>query len=231
MGMTKIRHVVRQGETLRSIAFRFGLLPTVLATESPNDELLTLRKHAPDDEVADVPLLPGDLLSVTLPAEPATSISVSASNDFQAEVPLEDLRLCFYDDDGLWANEPYLITGLSSPLPGTTDGDGKIELSVPVTTVALSVHFEQRGITVRHDLRHINPLTEWSGIKQRLALLGFYSGPFDKEDHDGVVAALRAFQYGQDLEPTGEKDDDTLALLETCYRQYQPPQDAGEDGS
>lgn len=56
------------------------------------------------------------------------------------------------------------------------------------------------------------------GARARLANLGYYDGPIDKEDLDPrILAALRSFQIDHDLPPTQELDEGTVRALTTRH--------------
>ena len=64
-------------------------------------------------------------------------------------------------------------------------------------------------------LGHMDPVSENTGVQAILNNLGYDAGA----ENDGTIdeqfkAALMAFQSDNDLEPTGEIDDDTRSLLE-----------------
>ena len=62
-------------------------------------------------------------------------------------------------------------------------------------------------------LGNLNPLAETSGVKERLANLGFDCGEAGEENTPELAAALRAFQLKHGLEVTGEADQATQTKL------------------
>ena len=66
-------------------------------------------------------------------------------------------------------------------------------------------------------LGYLNPVSELTGVKQRLRNLGFYSGQIDSDLNEETVAAIRAFQSVQKLEPTGELNQATTNKLRDLH--------------
>ncbi|MEW6505931.1 MAG: peptidoglycan-binding domain-containing protein, partial [Chloroflexota bacterium] len=67
------------------------------------------------------------------------------------------------------------------------------------------------------NLGGLNPLSELSGIKHRLANLGFDCGDTSDEATSGLAAALRAFQEKHGLRVTGEADQATRDKLQELH--------------
>ena len=59
----------------------------------------------------------------------------------------------------------------------------------------------------------MDPISEVSGIKRRLANLGFYSGPMDGDMDEETQEALARFQTQQGLPATGQADEATRQKL------------------
>jgi hypothetical protein len=211
-------YVVRQGEVVRSIALRLGIDPTDIVKHSKNSELMELRKCHEDDDECDMALLCGDLLYLPQAQPRESSIAAGSSSEFMADVPLVELNLSFYDDDGPWADEPFVVEGIDPPLVDKTDGEGRMQVSVPLTVPSIIIHFEQRNQDVVHLMRHLDPVNENSGAEQRLAALGLYCGPITPDMNDDFEAAIRVFQATQKLQVNGTLDDGTVEALDEAFR-------------
>jgi peptidoglycan hydrolase-like protein with peptidoglycan-binding domain len=63
-------------------------------------------------------------------------------------------------------------------------------------------------------LGSLNPISEVSGLKARLANLGYYRGPIDENLDPDTQRAISAFQAKQGLPVTGVADNATQAQLQ-----------------
>jgi hypothetical protein len=103
---------------------------------------------------------------------------------------------------------------------GKTDGGGYIELRIPPTAREGSLTLDpgtQQETVIPLQLGHLNPLGEISGVKQRLANLGFNCGDATDDITDDFRAAVRAFQQMHGLAVTGEADETTRNQLKTIH--------------
>jgi peptidoglycan hydrolase-like protein with peptidoglycan-binding domain len=66
-------------------------------------------------------------------------------------------------------------------------------------------------------LGNLNPITEVSGFKARLANFGLYRGPIDENLDDATKQAISAFQTQQGLPVTGIADDATQQKLQSLH--------------
>jgi N-acetylmuramoyl-L-alanine amidase len=204
-------YVVRQGDYLASIAHALVFDADEVWNHPRNADLKKLR---PNPNM----LCPGDLLFVPDEPREGLPLAVSAANPFTATVPTATVALSFQVDGKPIAGEPFTVEGLAREVSGTSDGDGKVQLDVPVTVREVRVVFPQRdlGYTVR--VGDLDPIEEWSGLRARLSHLGFYPWSLEEEaegdapgPHDRL--ALRTFQRARGLPVTGEIDDTTRAAL------------------
>jgi peptidoglycan hydrolase-like protein with peptidoglycan-binding domain len=144
-------------------------------------------------------------------------LNVGGENRFSAVVPEIDTHLRFGDARGPFASEAYVVEGLDEPVKGTTDGDGKLTITAPVTVKVAKIRFEKRGLTFSALLGEMDPVTEASGVQLRLALLGYLKGPASGELDDATVEALKAFQKAKELPQNGAMDPPTLDALQDAY--------------
>ncbi|MFT3765689.1 MAG: peptidoglycan-binding domain-containing protein [Minicystis sp.] len=137
----------------------------------------------------------------------------------------------FRGDDGPLANARFRVEGSALPTDGTTDGDGKVELTVAAHVTELELSFPEldRSFTVR--VGHMDPVDEMSGVRSRLMHLGYllphpseilavprelYQG-LEDDATARLERALRAFQQDKGLAPTGALDDATRAALTDAH--------------
>jgi hypothetical protein len=203
-------HVVRAGEHLATIAHDAGLDPEVVWGHPKNKEL---RDRRQDENI----LCEGDILSLPLEDDEPLPLVVGGENRFSAIVPEIETHLCFADARGPFAGEAYVVEGLDAAIKGTTDGDGKLTITAPVTAKIAKIRFEKRGLTFSALLGEMDPITEPSGVQLRLALLGYLVGPASGELDDVTVEALKAFQKAKGLTQNGAMDPPTLDRLKEAY--------------
>jgi len=206
------RHVVRQGECLLSLASRYGLPDAATLFDHPdNAELKALRKSP-------YRLLPGDVVSVPEREPKQASVATGQEHRFRVKLPTAKLRLFLKGPDGsALADKRYLLRFGTTRVEGTTDGAGKVEVSIPAELDAADLDVwvaatgESPDLTLPIRVGHLDPVDTPSGWKARLAHLGFPSAS------GGERAALVAFQRKYGLDPSGEADDATRAKLESLH--------------
>ena len=114
-------------------------------------------------------------------------------------------------------NEDYVLNIDGKLIRGKTDGEGKIEQSVPgdATGGWLRLRDGKEQYPVR--IGHLDPVDELTGVQQRLNNLGFTCGSEGGELDEGTQAALRSFQSKCKLNVSGEPDDATKAKLKELH--------------
>jgi hypothetical protein len=118
------------------------------------------------------------------------------------------------------SNAPYTLSIDGVSISGRTDGQGYIETRIPSTAQAGSLIIDAgtlRQTVIPIQLGYLDPLEEVSGVKQRLANLGFDGGDTSSEVNEAFGAALRAFQEVNGLDITGEADETTLRKLKSIH--------------
>jgi peptidoglycan hydrolase-like protein with peptidoglycan-binding domain len=104
-------------------------------------------------------------------------------------------------------------------ISGTTDSDGRIEISIPPNSIEGELKVTEGGEirTYRLALGHVDPADSVSGAQVRLRNLGYDPGPVDNQMGPCTRTALRAFQKNQDLSVTGQRDATTCDRLKEAY--------------
>lgn len=205
-------HIVKPGDCISSIAYENGYGPATLWDADDNADL---REKRGDPNV----LLPGD--KVVLPDKETRTTTHATGKRYtfvRRGVP-EKLKLQFLLDDAPRANEPYVleINGVVVSSDQKTDGDGKIERSIPPNARSGRVLFRDGKEVYELRLGHLDPIEEVRGVKGRLKNLGFYHGPIDDTLDEATELALAEFQESRGLEPLGELDDETRSELKKAY--------------
>lgn len=117
-------------------------------------------------------------------------------------------------------NVPYVLEIDGNLIRGKTDSDGRIECAIPPGAQGGCLIIEPgtpNEATIPLHLGHLDPLSELSGVKQRLANLGFDCGDRDNTETPELGTALRVFQEKQGLPVTGEADQTTRDKLRELH--------------
>lgn len=210
-------YVIRPGDDLSSLAARNGFDPEEVWDDDHNADL---RARRPDPEV----LAPGDVIYLPEPAETACHLAAGTSNRYRAVVPKRrvDLVLTAGGSEP-FANEPYEVRGLRRPISGRSDGQGAVTLELPAHLRQVELFLPEQETSVILRIGHFDPETTNSGVRTRLANLGylaardvappaFRSVAGETSAHE-LAAAVRAFQRDHGLDDTGELDDGTRASI------------------
>jgi N-acetylmuramoyl-L-alanine amidase len=199
-------YVVRQGDCLSSIADRYGYSCETIWNHPDN---AALKKQRKNPNV----LLAGDI--VELPTKPATSVTVATAqaHKFTLKRPKPRLRLQLRDNGDPIKNEQFELEIDGKKLPGTTDGDGKVDLAIPAHATSATLRMPARARTWSLQIGHLDPVDEVTGAQARLRQLGFYAGPIDGVLGPLFAAALKSFQRKHRIAATGQLDDATTGQL------------------
>jgi hypothetical protein len=206
-------YIVRQGDYLGKLAYLHGFDADEVWNHERNTELRDLGR-SPNI------LAPGDILYLPVKPKEGLSFTSGTSNRYRATVHKVKVSIVFKDDSRVLADEPYEVFGLGSEgsdgqtAERKTDGDGRIELELPVTTREISIVFPRQNVSYEVRVGDMDPENELSGIKKRLANLGFLVREIDSEAGDDQLSgAILAFQKKRGLPATGALDDATKKAL------------------
>jgi hypothetical protein len=226
-------YAVSQGECLDSIAVQNGLTWQQIWTHPENADLKELRKDPFE-------LLPGDKVFIPEKAIKQESGGTEVTHRFRRKgVPSKFyLQVCV-------ADEPLAVTPFAAEIDGetiegVTDENGWVEFPIrPDATggelrvgeevpappspedededgLGLEAGEREQIIVIPLEFGCLDPITEITGVQQRLANVGFLVGEEGMLDED-TVAAIAEFQSKIKLEPTGELDDTTRDKLKDYY--------------
>ena len=135
-------YVVCQGDHLQKIAFAFGLEPKKLWHDPKNADLKALRGNG---EI----LQPGDVLHVPKQKSAGRPVRARTTNRYRARIPTMRVDVTIGDPAEPFADEPYEVRGLmrcegEPPPAGTTDGDGRVSLDLPIDIRVIEVFLSRR---------------------------------------------------------------------------------------
>jgi hypothetical protein len=118
------------------------------------------------------------------------------------------------------ANVKYTLNVEGTLYSGTTDGGGILEQQIRPNAMSATLTLEpgtSEETVLQLSLGGLDPQSEISGTKQRLANLGFDCGEYGAQATDDFSAALAAFQEWNGIPVTGALDDDTRQALGTAH--------------
>ncbi len=196
--------------TMETMAFERGV-PTDAVLNMPENAELIERGRTRNL------LNPNDKL--VLPKLRRQSISRDTESRHRIEVPerKRTLRVRFTIAEESRANQPYTLALDDGTLfKGTTDDEGFIEQSIPYHECCVIVSFTTNGDTESIPLLvgGLNPVTEPSGVAQRLQNLALLShGIGEPTEEEVLKPAIKHFQRLMGLKETGEADHDTREAL------------------
>lgn len=160
-------------------------------------------------------LHPGDELTIPDLTTKQVDGATDQRHRFRCSNQSAWLKVRFLENDEPRSNVSYLLQIGAQEFRGNLDDDGWLEVRVPGDAQQAVLLLGEEGQEERIELNigHLNPPDEISGAKQRLNNLGFHCGEENEELDDITRQALRSFQLKQDLEETGELDDETRSRL------------------
>jgi hypothetical protein len=237
-----IRHTVKEGDCIASIAAEYGFFPDTIWNDPANKDLRERRASpyllAPGDTVV---ISEKRIKQIEKPASqkhrfrrkgvPATLRLLILGDIVEGEAPppppdpnalhvrTEDPAPQLSEAKPL-KNAPYSLEIDGAVRQGKTDGEGYVQLSISPRakggTLVIHPGTEQAR---RYPLRFgsLGPHDTVRGIKQRLANLGYEAGSIDDKPSPELTGALRAFQYRQGLPATGEADETTQDKLREAH--------------
>lgn len=211
--MTTRVHKVEPGESLYSIAHRFGISCWQAIYEHPDNA--ELRRRRPNPHV----LHPGDEVRVPERCPGGAPVPLDRRTVIvRRRRGHQRLRLRLTDGAGApHASAAYTLTCGALRLEGTTDEQGRLSVEVPSDARDATVAFA--GVELALELGQLNPVDAdtadggVSGAQARLNNLGYASGKVDGIIGPITEGALRDFQGDEGLEVTGALDDATREAL------------------
>jgi hypothetical protein len=207
-------HVVKQGDTLLSIAKQYKAWPWEDVWNHPNNQKLRDKRNDPQV------LSEGDQVYVPYIEGGPWSVETTRRHTFVLKAQPAWFRTEVRDDLGQpLINQRFELKVGSKTLKGATNDKGVVELPLdpdPSTVGKLTVFVDSdppREFTWNFKLGDLNPIDKVSGIKARLINLGFPCGELDESMNDETKKALRDFQVVYRLKVTGQADEETKKKL------------------
>lgn len=199
-----MKHVIRQGECLPSVAARYGFAWKTV-WDHPANAALRQRRPSP------AALVPGDEVEIPERQPRTATAATGQTASFTAAGVM--LRLRLVERGAPLAQAACTLTVDGRPVEATTDGEGMLEVALPRTATRARLAIDGRPDALTLLLGHLDPASEVSGQQGRLQNLGLWSGALDGAPSEALRWAIRAFQSGHGLPETGEADRATQERL------------------
>lgn len=202
-------HVVEPGTCLISLSEHHGFFWQTLWEHPENRDLRSKRR---DPWV----LLPGDRVAIPEKRLKQETASTDKKHTFVRKGIPAKLRLEFHEDDRPLSDLPYLVAIDDATFQrGTTDGQGRIEISLPKQARAGTVRIGDGESERVYELKlgALDPEDSVSGVQGRLNNLGFKVGAVDGRLGSKTADAIRRFQAYHSLPVTGVPDRATCQKL------------------
>jgi hypothetical protein len=211
-----IRHQVKLGDCLLSIAGSHGFRDWEAIWKLPENE--ELRARRPDSSV----LAEGDEVFVPDPRAKQIVVDTNQRHRIVVSLPPAAIRAQLLHLDGTPMSAcKYTLACAETEVEGQTDDKGWLEKEIPcrvqglVLTVYLSADKTGPRYAWRLSAGHLDPVDTDTGLRQRLANLGYW--PLAEDDEAALPYGLRAFQEDHGMQPTGEPDDETREKLKEAH--------------
>jgi len=205
-------HKVKQGESIASIAKKYGFLADTLWNDSANESLKDQRKtqHI---------LLPGDVVVIPDKKVKEEIIQTGARHTFRKKGTLEELNIQLKDEFGEPRADTLYILNVDGHLyRGNTDSDGILKQTIAVGAKSGSLVLgESYDEEIPLAFGNLDPIDTPTGILARLENLGVACDPLISGEAFSVSEALQKFQHMHGLDASGDLDDDTQKKLEEQY--------------
>lgn len=198
-------HVIEKGDCVSSVAFKNGYFPGTIWEHPQND---ALRERRGDPNV----LLAGDRLFLPDKEPKTTTCATSKRHRFVRRGVPARFRLQILNADKPRPNLAYRLTIDSTlVLTGVTTGEGVLDVPIPPDARRGVLYIEEDDAEHALTFGGLDPAAEESGVKQRLANLGYLRSA---EASDGdLAAAVAMFQRKSGLDATGVLDETTADKL------------------
>lgn len=198
------QHIAAPGESIDTIAERYGLAPEPLWQH--NAELRQRRRNRNTLE-------PGDVVSIPDVNARQVKVATGRRHRFRRKGVPWKLKLRLVDGKGPRKSTKYTIElDDGTLLEGKTDDQGVLERFVPVGAKEGTLRIGQDEYVLR--LSRLPPSDSVEGVRARLVNLGLLHPSADTE---AVSAALALFQRQNELTDTGQLDDETRQKLELLH--------------
>jgi N-acetylmuramoyl-L-alanine amidase len=216
-----VAHKVKPGETLISIAAAYGLGDWRRIWTHPENEALRAKRANPQV------LFEGDRVVIPDHREASRECEVDRLHRFKLKRPLAFFAVRLLDEAGLpFASSRWELTVDGKQYGGTTDAEGWVSQQVDPSARGglLKVYRSaaEDDVCEWHvEIGGFDPVDTWSGVRGRLANLGYDPGPAAPGPTDELRRALSTFQrHIGHPSPSGELDEQTRQALIDAHNDH-----------
>jgi len=203
-------HQVGRGESVPSIAKQYGFLWEVI-WDDPGNAALRQKRPSPFQLVA------GDTLVIPNKTLREEELAPNKTHRFVKKSQKIAFKLKLMQMGEARADEPYVLEIDDDIFEGKTDGEGQIDVLIPCDARRGKLKLDEGREEYPVRIGRLDPISELTGVQQRLSNLNFPCGTSDGKLSPRTQAALRRFQQAHRLAVTGEADDATRALLQSLH--------------
>ncbi|MHC4538604.1 MAG: PGRP and LysM peptidoglycan-binding domain-containing protein [Planctomycetota bacterium] len=210
------KYMVKEGDCISSIAFKYGFFPDTVWNDSKNSDL---KRERMDPNI----LLPGDTVYIRDKEEKEESCDSDQRHHFRRKGVPEVLRVQLCDE----ADKPLANAGYTINIDGDlrtdlkTDSEGWVKQSIPPNAKEAIITLTKTMREYRLALGHLEPVESIKGVQARLDNMGYYCGDEYGEFGKSTRAALRDFQANNGLTLIDDNSDEigmeTLKALEKAH--------------
>lgn len=201
-------HVVKAGESVISLSEIYGLFAETI-WDAPENQ--ALRDARPDMNT----LLPGDELFIPELRPRSETAATGQQHTFRRKGIPAHFRIQIYDFGEPRSDQDFTLVVDGATIEGRSNADGVVETKLPPGAKSGLLTIGEDEFQVALSFGHLDPLSELTGVQQRLRNLGYDPGRPDGKPGPRTESALLAFQRAQSahVESTGELDDATRQRL------------------
>jgi N-acetylmuramoyl-L-alanine amidase len=202
---------LKKGDSVDSIAHKFGLFPDTIWLHPKNADLKALRKYR-------TVLLENDLLFVPVKDTKTVQVASDKKHSFKRlGVPAKfNLQLLKSHEPLTKADWKLVIPGFPDKV-GKTDTNGYFSTYVPPNITKAKLYYDNPVTCQNLLFGELSPIDTILGQQQRLCNLGYLSGSPSGNNCESMSTAVMAFQIEQGLESTGIADESLIKLLEKIH--------------
>jgi len=179
------KYTVKQAECISSIAFKYGFFSDTIWNDSKNSELKQKRK---DPDV----LLPDDVVYIPDLREGVYEVAPEVKHTFRRQSVPAKFKLLLLDGDDPRPDLAYQFEVDGELRKGKTNGEGVLEEFIPPNASRARLiidHAEEDRDPEEYVLRFggLAPVSEESGVRQRLENLSYLRANADKDELNVAV--------------------------------------------
>jgi N-acetylmuramoyl-L-alanine amidase len=214
-------YTVKQGDYLVKIARENGFLDYRTIWEDPQNKSLKEKRKNPSV------LFPGDVIAIPDRQDKKESGATGQKHRFQLGLAKNMLRLILEDSYGNRIGNARCELHVDGTIFNVTSmADGKIEQQIPIDAqeaelIVTDGDTSLKGVKLKVQIGHLDPVEERSGQKARLSNLGYYLGRLDEDDDDDddlrFQSAVEEFQCDQGLQVDGDCGPQTQSKLQQIH--------------